>query len=214
MYTYWLIGQDGSRKKEPMTDNQKQTISDLSKITSRSSMKQSNILSDSRRTSTQESPKKLRFAPENSLTVSDKHDDKKDIIHSCNSLNINTTSMCNSISDSDFQPENNSLLTLSQWYLVSKRNSCPCLMDNCNFCCQKQHLNAENIISSNTKSDLIVSELYSLHKQWGKVGKLASIVSHLEEKYVVVYDKLNNKTLKISHSESEPYLSNLSNISS
>lgn len=212
MYTYWLIGQDGSRKKELLTDNQ-QTISDLSKITARSSMKQSNILTDSRRTSTQESPKKLRFAPENSLTICDKHGDKKDVVQSCNSLNINTTSMCNSISDSDFQPENNSLLTLSQWCLVSKRNSCPCLVYNCNFCCQKQDLNTEKIISSNTKSDLIVSELYSLHKQWGKVGKLASIVSHLEEKYVVVYDKLSNETLKISHSESEPYLSKLSNIS-
>lgn len=212
MYTYWLIGQDGLRKKELLTDNQ-QTISDLSKITARSSMKQSNILTDSRRTSTQESPKKLRFAPENSLTVCDKHVDKKDVVQSCNSLNINTTSMCNSISDSDFQPENNSLLTLSQWCLLNKRNSCPCLVDNCNFCCQKQVLNTEKIISSNTKSDLIVSELYSLHKQWGKVGKLASIVSHLEEKYVVVYDKLSNETLKISHSESEPYLSKLSNIS-
>lgn len=212
MYTYWLIGQDGLRKKELLTDNQ-QTISDLSKITARSSMKQSNILTDSRRTSTQESPKKLRFAPENSLTVCDKHVDKKDVVQSCNSLNINTTSMCNSISDSDFQPENNSLLTLSQWCLLSKRNSCPCLVDNCNFCCQKQDINTEKIISSNTKSDLIVSELYSLHKQWGKVGKLASIVSHLEEKYVVVYDKLSNETLKISHSESEPYLSKLSNIS-
>lgn len=212
MYTYWLIGQDGLRKKELRTDNH-QTISDLSKITARSSMKQSNILTDSRRTSTQESPKKLRFAPENSLTVCDKHADKKDVVQSCNSLNINTTFMCNSISDSDFQPENNSLLTLSQWCLVSKRNSCPCLADNCNFCCQKQDLNTEKIISSNTKSDLIVSELYSLHKQWGKVGKLASIVSHLEEKYVVVYDKLSNETLKISHSESEPYLSKLSNIS-
>lgn len=214
MHTYWLIGQDGSRKKESPTDNNEQMISESSKITARSSMKQSNILTDSNRTSTQESPKKLRFAPENSLTVCDKHDDKKDIVQSCNSLNINTTSMCNSMTDSDFQPENNSLLTLSQWCLVSKRNSCPSLVDNCNFCCQKQNLNTEENISSNTKSDLIVSELYSLHKQWGKVGKLASIVSHLEEKYVVVYDKLSDETLKISHSESEPYLSKLSNISS
>lgn len=214
MYTYWLIGQDGSRKKEPPTDMYEQTIPDLSKSTARSSMKQSNILTDSCRTSTQESPKKLRFAPENSITVCDKHDDAKDIVQSCNSLDVNIKSMCNSISDSDFQPENNSLLTLSQWCLVSKRNSCPCLMDNCNFCCRKQDLNAEKIISSNNKSDLIVSELYSLHKQWGKVGKLASIVSHLEEKYVVVYDKLSTETLRISHSESEPYLSKLSNISS
>lgn len=214
MHTYWLIGQDGSRKKESPTDNNEQMISESSKITARSSMKQSNILTDSNRISIQESPKKLRFAPENSLTVCDKHDDKKDIVQSCNSLNINTTSMCNSMTDSDFQPENNSLLTLSQWCLVSKRNSCPSLVDNCNFCCQKQNLNTEENISSNTKSDLIVSELYSLHKQWGKVGKLASIVSHLEEKYVVVYDKLSDETLKISHSESEPYLSKLSNISS
>ena len=212
MYTYWLIGQDSSRNKQQTIDrHEEDTMQDYPKTSTRSSMKHSNMLTDSNRSSSQESPKKLRFAPEKCLTICDKHNNTEDAIQSCNSLDVNTTSIYNSMSDSDFQPENNSLLTLSRWCLVSKRNSCPCLMENCSYCCQKKDFISEKNVSSNNKSDLIMSELCSLHKQWQKVGKLASIVSHLEEKYVVVYDKLSNETLKISHSESEPYLSRASN---
>lgn len=198
MHTYWLTGQDVSRKKGTLASKPEQAI-DVPKFATRSSLKQSNKLADSNRVTTQESPKKLRFAPGSSLAVCDKNINPQNIVQFCNSLN-----------DSVFRNENSSLLAFSRWCLISKRNSCPCLMDNCSFCCRTKYANAEkNIFPPINKSDLVVPELHSFHRRWERVEKLASFVSRLEENYVVVYDKLSNKAFNISHSESEPFLSGL-----
>lgn len=187
MHTYWLISQDASRKKNPQSSKPERTI-DVPKISTRSSLKQSFKLTDTNHVPTQESPKKLRFAPESSLSICKKSGDSQNTAHICDSIDHRTS---------------HSVMTLSGWCLVGKGSSCPCLVDNCDYCYHTKRIKSEKfILPFKNKSDFIVPEACSFHRSCDKDKQLTS---DLEEK-LVVYDKLRNMNLSISHSESEPFL--------
>lgn len=194
MLTYWLVGQDSFRQKLMGTVKVENTEG-IPKRTTRSSLKQPKNVLDSNRVPAQESPKKLRFAPESPLHNNICDQSVQEGIQSSNSIN-----------NSSFQQDNTALISLSRLSLVSKRNSCPCLMQNCDFCCQSNGHDLSKTILPTKATDTILPELHSYQPGWGTVGKLASLVSCLEEKYVVVYNKLSNKDFVKYHSESEPFL--------
>lgn len=197
MKTYWLTGQEQSRKKKLKKSETLQAKP--TEPSTRSSMKQPNKASyskdlQSRRLSL-ESPKKLRFAPSTSVHSSPKSSpsrklDPTDRVQSCDRIRSSSTW---DTTDPRFD---------SNWYLIGKRNSYPCLGMNCKICKRLDRTHVQG-----TENQKLASPRQCLkHQQKGKVSRLtSSFVSCLgEKKYFVVYDKFQDGNL--CHSESEPFL--------
>ncbi|CAL1291491.1 unnamed protein product [Larinioides sclopetarius] len=218
MKTYWLVGQEEYRNRKQQKHSFSIQTPDVLRSVTRSSLRHNKYpkFNANRRLSL-ESQKKIRFAPSSPKTfvlkptpneISSSHDKFESGVELDESLS----------QQQDYQESSPPIR------LLAKRNSCPCLGQNCDQCLRSQKDMFEFVTPRLVLEEVPLDEMGQTnlpqrnYPGWRRMSKFSSFVSCLgsgEVNDFEAYDKIANsqgpeKHLSvIGHSESEPFLPHL-----
>ncbi|XP_035217015.1 guanylate cyclase 32E-like, partial [Stegodyphus dumicola] len=220
MSTYWLVGQEAYRKKKVQKHNSSIQTPDVLRSVTRSSLRHSKYskFNPNRRLSL-ESQKKLRFAPSSPKTFAFK-------VPSTEKTMAQQNIEPGGKFDDKNQQQYASIFSASSSYSIPKRNSCPCLGEDCAICSHSQRENSglqtlaarTESLTQDEKPTIYTNSSHRNVPSWRRMARFSSFVSCLgsgEVRDFVVHDKMElgwkeNKRLSIiGHSESEPFLPQL-----
>lgn len=221
MSTYWLEGQEEYRVKKPTKQNNSIQTPDVLRSVTRSSLRHGKMskFNPNRRLSL-ESQKKIRFASSSPKSFAK------------NTPTLETTptkDMEDSGTDeSEGHSAANHLATsASAACIISKRNSCPCLGENCERCLSPRkdvyefvtpRLALENVELSLSQQGNRIREQQRNTLGWRKMSRFSSFLSCLgsgevnefvENGKLASTQQMNKHLSIVGHSESEPFLPQL-----
>lgn len=218
MSTYWLAGQEDCRKRNLHKSSSSIETPDVLKSVTRSSLKYSKYSKHNlNRRLSLESQKKIRFAPSN-LKNSPKI-----------GLSKIKDPLKNNIKNENFNNDQHGFVMLPpNSCLISKRNSCPCLTEECESCVSKETeltevVTPKLVLEQSPPEKLSIVQTTTNHHHrnitgWRRLSRFSSFVSCLgsgEVNDFLIYEKMGDKNTEhkhlsvMGHSESEPFLPQL-----